>query len=288
MPTLENPSAETDAQLQKLDAISDRLVSARANARPLAAFPGRLPETLADAYAIQSASIDRWPDQPAGWKVGMVPGIDREKLAAERLAGPIFQSSILYVAPESTTTMPIYTGGFAAIEAEFVMQLATTVEPVAKQRSDEDLTGMISALHVGAEIASSPMADINALGPCCVVSDFGNNAGLLVGPGIPGWTDLPADSLTARVIVDGEIAGEATAAAIEGGLLQALRFLLDLCASREIALQAGTLVSCGAVTGIHEVTINSRASVDFGPFGQFDVAFDSMRPGQLQRAAGKS
>lgn len=280
MPKPEN-SSTVGAELScELDAISRRLVAARTNAEPLKVFPGELPQALQDAYAIQTASIARWPDEVAGWKVGMVPQNLRAKLAAERLAGPIFKSSIFKVEPETTNTMSIYGGGFAAVEAEFVLQLATTVEPVEKDYSDEELVELVSAMHVGAEIASSPMADVNKLGPCCVVSDFGNNAGLLIGQSVPGWSALSPEALTAAVSVDNVLVGTANAAAIEGGLLQALRFLVELSAKRRLVLPEKTFVSCGALTGIHEVKIESEARVDFGSFGAFNVAFKSMMPRQ--------
>lgn len=271
----------TDDELApELEEISKYLVGARTNAEALPCFPGRLPEILKDAYAIQSASITRWPDEIAGWKVGMVPGVFREQLGAERLAGPIFNPSVFKVDPGSRKSMPIFTGGFAALEAEFVLEVAKTIEPTARKYSDEELVDLISAVHVGAEIASSPMEAVNKLGPCCVVSDFGNNAGLLVGPSIPNWNSLPLDSLTAAVTVDDEVVGQASADAIEGGLLQPLRFLIDLCASRGLALAEGAYISSGAVTGIHEVTVDSRARVNFGSYGSFDVAFESMTPRQ--------
>ena len=113
--------------------ISERLVAARAGAEALPDFPGLLPETLKDAYVIQSASLQRWPDKIAGWKVGMVPEAYREALAAQRLAGPIFSSSIFRIEPNSTKTMPIYRGGFAAVEAEFVLRLATTIESIERE-----------------------------------------------------------------------------------------------------------------------------------------------------------
>ena len=273
-----NPQPRVDDVSQDLDAISERLVAARTNAEALRDFPGLLPETLEDAYAIQTASIRRWPDAIGGWKVGMVPDAYRETLAAQRLTGPIFDSSIFGIKPDSSRTMPIFDRGFAAVEAEFVLQLAATVEPVEREYSDDELVALVAALHVGAEIASSPMADVNNLGPCCVVSDFGNNSGLLVGPAVPNWSDLSPESLAAAVIVDGDVVGTAAADAIEGGLLQALRFLIGLCANRQLSLAAGTYVSCGAVTGIHEVTIESEARIDFGPFGLFDVAFEPMSP----------
>ena len=280
MSVLENPSAATEEVSRELDAISKRLVAARASAEALSAFPGTVPIRLEDAYAVQSASIARWPDKIAGWKVGMVPEPCRTELDAARLAGPIFRTSVFEIEPGSSKSMPIYTGGFAAVEAEFVLRIGRTIEPVEKGYSSDELNELVAALHVGAEIASSPMADVNRLGPCCVVSDFGNNAGLLVGPSVPEWRSLTLDSLTATVSVDGTVVGTATASAIEGGPLQALRFLIDLCAKRGLVLEEGTFVSCGAVTGIHDVTTRSKARVDFGAYGAFDVAFESMIPRQ--------
>jgi 2-keto-4-pentenoate hydratase len=93
----ESPDAVIDDLSQELDGISGRLVAARANAEALPDFPGQLPQTLDDAYTIQSASISRWPDEIAGWKVGMVPESYRERLAAERLTGPIFKSSVFRI-----------------------------------------------------------------------------------------------------------------------------------------------------------------------------------------------
>ncbi|MEM8981779.1 MAG: 2-keto-4-pentenoate hydratase [Pseudomonadota bacterium] len=269
----------------ELDTISRQLVAARTNAEPLSQFPGTLPATLDAAYAVQSASIARWPDTIAGWKVGMIPPPYRQRLAAERLSGPIFRRAVCTVAAGDDVTTPIYKGGFAAVEAEFVFELAATITPVARDYSDTELIDCSAALRVGAEIASSPMADVNRLGPSCVVCDFGNNEGLLVGPRIADWADIPPELLRATVSVDGIVVGQATAAAIDGGLLQALRFLVTLCANRKLTLTAGTLVSCGALTGIHDVTVDSRATVDFDEFGCFDVSFEAMLPLQQRQSA---
>ncbi len=288
MPQIGTHVTAIDELPDELDAISERLVAARANAEALSEFPGQLPTALADAYSIQTASIARWPDQIAGWKVGMVPENFRQTLAAQRLCGPIFKSSIFTIEPGCSKTMPIYSGGFAAVEAEFVLKLATTIEPIERQYSDQELIQRVAGLYVGAEIASSPMANVNILGPCCVVSDFGNNAGLVIGPSVPNWSELNLDSLTASVTVDAVVVGTATANAIEGGLLQALRFLVTASASRKLVLTEGTLVSCGAVTGIHEVTADSKAKVDFGNLGSFDVAFESMAPRSLHSAPTKN
>ena len=276
--------AETDRLSRELDAISRRLVAARMAAEALPDFPGALPDSLDEAYAIQTASIARWGDTVAGWKIGMIPADHRLRVGDERLAGPIFKSSIVHIESGATRTMPIYEGGFAAVEAEFVLELGCAIHPSGTEYSDADLIDLVSSLYVGVEIASSPMAAINQLGPTCVVSDFGNNAGLLLGPAVADWKSRDLDSMTAKVMIDGAVVGDATANAIPGGPLAALRFLLGFAAARSIELPEGTFISTGAATGIHDVSVSSAARVDFGSFGWFNVKFESKRQSSSRRA----
>lgn len=269
-----------DSLSQEDIAISESLVAARLTAAALPDFPGQLPETLESAYAIQTESIARWRDEVSGWKVAMISPADRARLSAERIAGPIFRSFTHEVQSGSCKTVPIYEGGFAAVEAEFILELGVALEPSARDYSDEELVGIVSAMYVGVEIASSPMAAVNKLGPTCAVSDFGNNAGLLVGPEIPDWSSRPLESLPATVTVDGVVVGNGSADAIPGGPLQALRFLITLCGTRGIVLPKGAYISTGAATGVHDVQMNSKSKVDFGPFGGFDMEFEPMTPQQ--------
>lgn len=261
------------------DAISRALVHARRSATPVTVFPGAVPESMAEAYAIQSASIQRWPDTVGGWKVGALPPALHERYATDRLAGPIYRSQIHAVALDSSTVMSIYVGGFAAVEAEFIFRLGQAIPPLVRDWSNEDLIAVVADLHVGAEIASSPIADINDFGPTVVVSDFGNNAGLLVGPAIDNWHLARPEDLPSRVIVDGATVGEASAAALPGGPLAALRFLVTLCATRGLELPADTLISTGATTGIHDVTTSSVSRVEFGDYGGFEVTYEPMSGG---------
>lgn len=259
-------------------AISRRLVDARLSAEPLPDFPGRLPVTLEQAYAIQSASVKLWPDEVAAWKVARLSPTDRARFRTERLAGPVFRSSIQTVEPGSCGVMAIYEGGFAAIEAEYALELGTEVPPSNKYYSDEELADLVRAVYGAAEIAGSPMAPVNELGAMSVISDFGANAGLVVGPKIPDWRALGPGSLSASVAVDDVTVGEATPDGIGRDPLQALRFLISLNASRGIELPEGALISTGALTGVHDVRVGSTARVDFGSFGSFEVRFEPAAP----------
>ena len=260
------------------DAISRRLVDARLSAELLPDFPGRLPETLEQAYAIQSASVHRWPDEVAAWKVAKLSATDRAHFATERLAGPVFSSAIRTVEPGSCVAMAIYEGGFAAIEAEYALELGAAVPPSDEDYSDEELADLVSAVYGAAEIASSPMALLNELGAMSVISDFGGNSGLVVGPKISGWRSLGPGALSASVAVDDLTVGKSIPEPIGQDALQALRFLIGLSAGRGIELPEGALISTGALTGIHGVQVNSTARVGFGPFGSFDVKFEAAAP----------
>ena len=48
---------------------------------------------------------------------------------------------------------------------------------------------------------------------------------------------------------------------MDEGVFAAVSFLIELCAAREIHIPAGTLVSCGALSGIHDVAVGSVAEV---------------------------
>ena len=241
--------------------IAQRFVQARLGAAALPDYPGPLPATLADAYAVQEAAIELWPDEIAGWKVGRIATPDLQaRFGADRLAGPIFSRNV--VSAGEVDGWPIIPGGFGAVEAEFVFRLGEDTPADKTRWSYADVEALEGDLHIGVEIAGSPLSTINALGPAVVVSDFGNNAGLIVGAAIPDWR-ARLMGLTCETFVDGVSVGVGGAASIPGGPLEAVRFLAEVCARRGRPLRAGQLVSTGAATGIHDVTPGQRARVAF-------------------------
>lgn len=250
--------------------ISGAFIGARMNAAGLPSYPGELPGSMREAYAVQDASISAWPDQVAGWKIGLVPPAFRDAVGAERLVGPIFSSLIRPHKNGQCHDMPVFADGFAAVEAEFIFILGKSV-PVGTEITSELTRDVAGALHVGVEIASSPFPGINDLGPICVVTDFGNNFGLIVGPEIVNWQERSWVDLPARVDINGETVGETTAAALPGGPIGALEFILRLMQERGIALQAGDHISTGAVTGVHQAQVGDSSQVSFGSWGAVDL-----------------
>lgn len=230
--------------------IAGRFLAARRAAAGLDGYPGDFPATLEEAYAIQDEAIARWGRPVVGWKVGRVPPPLIERFGTDRLAGPIFAQ-----APARTNgaavEMPIFSEGFAAGEAEFLLRIGAT--PPAEQiaYSLDEAADLIGAVHAGIEIASSPLGSINELGPIAVISDFGNNNGLVIGPEIADWRSSGFEDWEVSTRIDGAVVGQGRAAAFPDGAIGAARFLFELMARRGIALAPGQWISSGAVTGVH-------------------------------------
>lgn len=227
-------------------AIASRFLTARRTASGLSDYPGTLPDTLAAAYAVQDRAIAEWPHPIIGWKVGRIMPPQSDRFQADRLAGPIFLSR------DDGEDMPIFAKGFAAGEAEFLLRIGATPAAGKKTFTLEEAADLIDAVHIGLEIASSPLGAINDIGPMAVISDFGNNNGLVIGSAIPNWRDSGFEEWDVRTLIDGEEVGRGKAASFPNGAIGSARFLFELMAERGIALTPGQWISSGAVTGVHD------------------------------------
>ena len=262
----------------EIDDIAAAFSQARAAARPLAEFPGRLPATLADSVAVQERALEMTRESVVGWKVAMVPAPLRVPLGQERLAGPVDARTVHTLPHGGSVEVTVYDGGFAALEAEFVAVFAADVLPGPDGFTEEGVRKALRSLHAGVEVASSPLPTLNAIGPLAVVCDHGNNAGVIVGPEIAGWRDLPDATLTSRMIIDGEIVGEGTAASVPGGPIGAIVWLAEHLAGRGRSLRAGDLVSTGMTTGVHDVRPGSSGRIEFFGAAPCDIRVVAAAP----------
>jgi 2-keto-4-pentenoate hydratase len=250
------------------DAIAEQFVRARLDAAALPDFPGSIPATLNSAYAYQDRAIALWPDFVAGWKVGRIGAPWLERLGEDRLVGPIFRRGIRLAPLEQLVEFPVFEGGFAAVEAEFVFRLGADAPSDKVQWTRDEAARIATALHIGIETAGSPLATINELGAAVVVSDFGNNAGLLLGPAIPEWRTRPFEALKTETFVEGVSVGHGGALSLPGGPLAALAFALSRCARRGLPMKSGYVISTGATTGVHDIRIGQEARVVFAGCGE--------------------
>lgn len=244
------------------ETIAQAFVAARRAKQGFAEYPGTMPATLEEAYAIQARAIALFGQSVAGWKVGRVPDALVERYGANRLAGPIFTESLVWPEAGQVPEMPIFENGFGAAEAEYLVQLGSLPVDFGRAWSNAEILPFIAELRVGIEIASSPFSGINAHGPAVTVSDFGNNNGLLIGYRISSEEDFL--SWPVSLSIDGEVAGTGTAGAMLDGPIGAVRFLFELAARQGLQLAEGQWISTGAVTGVHPVRPGAKVEATFG------------------------
>lgn len=240
-------------------------VDARRRASGLPAYPGSPPVDLAQAYAIQDVAIELWLEDaassraPAGWKAGLIAPDRRTPGGDERLIGPIWSESV-QLADGDDLMMPVFPDGFVAVEAEFVIRLGAPA--AASDWTVDQASALPHTIFAGIEIASSPLPTINDLGPAVTASDFGNNAGLVVGAEIPTPTD--PETVSVSTVIDGTVVGRATGAEIPGGIFTSLAQTLTILGRRGRTVPAGTLFATGAVTGVHQAAVGQSAVITFG------------------------
>lgn len=179
---------------------------------------------------------------------------------------------------DDTIDMPIFVGGFAAIEAEFVAVIGEDAAADKLEWSLDEAAAMIADLRIGLEIASSPLATINELGPPVVVSDFGNNLGLVIGPSISDWRTRDIQTMHCVSTIDGQVVGDGGAFKLTGGFIRSVQFLLELCARRGRPLRTGDTIATGQTTGIHDVEVGQTSSVDFADDGKINIKLVAAQP----------
>ena len=186
--------------------------------------------------------------------------------------------------PGVSVDFPVFASGFAAVEAELAFRLGDDAPADKIHWTLDQAAALVADLHIGIETAGSPLATINELGPRVVVSDFGNNAGMLLGPKIPDWRAARTPLLVCASFIDGHKVGEGAVETLAGGPLIALALALSRSARNGRPLRAGQLVTTGAVTGIHDIVAGQSARVDFGAYGSLSCRAVDAR--EFARARG--
>jgi 2-keto-4-pentenoate hydratase len=253
------------------ESLAAALVAARRDRRALADFPGPVPADLASAYALQDAVIARFGTAVVGWKVAAIPAQFRARYDALRLAGPVMDGTVMTSVNESVVDITPIPGGFAAIEAEFVVRIGRALPPRPTPYTEAEVAAAVGTMHAGVEFAGYPLKVINDIGPGAVIACFGNNAGVIVGAEITDWASRPLESLATAVEIDGVEVGRGSAASVMGGPLGPLLFLANHLSARGRGLAVGDWVSTGASTGVHDVVAGNRARVVFEGIGTIPI-----------------
>jgi len=250
-----------------IERISEAFTRARRTATALDTYPGELPETLEAAYACQEAAIARWPDAVAGWKVARIAPALLARFPEGRLIGPTFAHNVQRAAGTGAVDCEVFQGGFAAVETEVVILVGADAPAGKIAWTVDEAREYVGEMRIGVEIASSPLATLNDLGPTAVISDFGNNWGIIVGAApIADWRTRRTP-IECETFIDGVSVGR-RGVSIEEGPLAALAFTLSKAAARGRPLERGAVITTGMITGVHDVHVGQRSRHVFDGYGE--------------------
>jgi 2-keto-4-pentenoate hydratase len=276
-----NASLNAGSQTTPQHAIAERFVRARLAATSLPDYPGVLPASLAQAYATQEAALSMWPEAIVGWKVARIGPAHQAQFPEERLIGPIFQRNVHVAAPGIVIDCPVFAGGFAAVEAEIGIYVRAAAPKDKVDWTPATAADWVAEMCIGVEMAGSPLATLNELGPGAVISDFGNNWGVIAGAVIPDWRSFDAE-LACETFIDDVSVGKGSVA-IPQTPLSAFAFALNKAAQRGRPLRAGDYITTGLITGVHVIAPGQSSRISFGSCGEILCRAVSAQPFHSQQ-----
>ena len=253
------------------ETIAEAFTQARLSGEGISEYPGAVPTTLAEAYAIQDAAIKQWPYAIGGWKIGGIGGEYAKHFGETKLAGPVFENQI-YESTGACIDMPVYAQGFAAIEGEIVFIVKSDAPDGKVDWTMDEAKDYVGAVHMGVEIASSPFPKINDMGPLVTISDFGNNNGLIIGQEIKNWDESTLNNWDVETIIENESMGTAC----PPGPLVSFRFVLGNAAQRGMPLKKGMAITTGAITGVHRAYSGQSSTVRCSGVDDIDMMLISI------------
>lgn len=254
----------------KQQVLTNLLVEARRDARQVDALASDLvPETTAQAYAVNGAVAEALGWEPLGWKIAGTTANVRRKLGLE---GPIYGRSFRrfkYASPCSLKHGELLD---PLVECEFFVTLAHDLPPRSAPWTIDEVLDAVGDVHAGIEVAECRYRR-GALPPLPAILADGSASGRYVfGQRIGSWRDKLV-RMVVRLEVDGELRREGTGADVMGDPISPLQWLADERRLFGDGLFAGETISTGSMTGMLPIRSGQRVRAIFGDESAVEIEF---------------
>jgi len=256
--------------IDSIHSLSDALLNARVNSSPYAISGDFPPISLAEALAVDDR-VAAQLDQPVlGWKIGCTSEMAQTLLGAD---GP-FSGRVYSLAHTGTTYSDGEISDGALLEGEFAFSIGRDIEPhmVTGDDSDRELVAdSIATVHPAIEVVGGRY-DAFVGTPCnFIIADSGANEHLVIGDGV-AWTNQDLRGMEATMNVDGSRTGKGHGSDVLGDPVNALTWLVQHLAVRQITLAEGQVVTTGTATQVATFTPGSTAMMVVKGLGSVTVS----------------
>jgi 2-keto-4-pentenoate hydratase len=246
-------------QPEALNAAVAALVQARRSRCRIASLPpGSSPATLAEAHAVQDATVMALGDRVAGWKVAITA-------QHEVMRGVILGSRLL----PSPAGIPAADVPLLGIEAEIGFLFARPLPPRAAAYRLEEVAAASIAV-AGIEIVASRFTDYAGTPLLDRTADCMSNGAYILGTRRHDWHGTDLSQLEATLRINGTVVIRKTAGHPAGNpIVPAVALANELRHGPGIAI--GQIVTTGTYTGLHHASPGDAVSIAFTGFGAAEV-----------------
>ncbi|QGU06828.1 2-keto-4-pentenoate hydratase [Corynebacterium occultum] len=224
---------------------------------------------LAGAYRIQQLQEEAFTTQGrtvVGRKIGLTSLAMQRQLGVDSPDFGFFTDDLVYHQGAN-----IKVDQFIApkVEPELAFILAHDLPADA---SFEQVAAAIGSTHLAIEIIDSRVEDWN-IALVDTVADNASCGAVIIDPNpidVP-TADLPG--VTARMLIDGELAGQGSGADVMGHPLAPLQWLATTLGEQGVGLHAGDIILTGSFCGAAPVIAGQHVEIDYGPHGTLSASF---------------
>ncbi|MFT7532748.1 MAG: 2-keto-4-pentenoate hydratase, partial [Gammaproteobacteria bacterium] len=159
-------------------------------------------------------------------------------------------------------------------EGEFAFRLSNDISPGNSELSREQVMDQVDGLFPAIEIPDSRFINFASAGAARLVADNACGREFVLGDEVTGqWREIALDRFEVRMIKNGQLFLQGTGADVLGDPRDALTWLVNMCRSRGVSLQAGEIITTGVVGAPVPIAAGDNVIADFGVLGKVIVSF---------------
>ncbi|MEP7301692.1 MAG: hypothetical protein ABI699_09195 [Caldimonas sp.] len=262
-----------------LEAACAALVSARRDARALAAVPvAWQPTDLAEAYRLQAAVIAALGGG-AGWKVAAITAEQQRTLGVTQPIAAPLPAARMHDARAAPALLRLADFIAPRIECEFAFQLGHDLPPrPGAPYSHAEVGAAVQAMRLAVEIVD-PRWPAGS-GALAELADGFNNGALVAGPAIGDWCgiDFASIGIVLSAVTPGATATELARGSgrviLDGDPFSTVVMLANAPPSAGPGLRAGDIVTTGSCSGAPRIPGPGLYRAEFSGLGSVELRFE--------------
>ena len=251
-----------------------RAHQARAKFAPLP--PGLAPKSAGDAYLIQSEYVGLRPaslGKVAGYKIALTTPAMRAMVGMnDSVAGDMLEKTILR--GNSRIRAADYVR--LIVEFEIAFELADDLPAIGAPYDRGSVAKAVGAVMPAFELADDRNADYTTLpgNALMLIADNAWNEGAVLGAPVKDWQGIDLAALKGTATINGEKVGEGHGRDVMGHPLDALAWLANHLASRNLGLWRGAVVITGSMVTSKFPKAGDRIRFEAGELGAVELSVD--------------